>query len=64
MCGIFCTIGNMPEIVDTDDVAPAFDKFWNAEQQNAFHKLVVEEKLSAERTEKLIEDYLFAERPP
>lgn len=55
---------NLPVIVDTDDVAPEFDKFWNAEQQKAFNKLIEEEKLSADRTEKLIEDYLFAERPP
>lgn len=55
---------NLPVIVDTDEVAPEFDKFWNAEQQKAFNKLVEEEKLSADRTEKLIEDYLFAERPP
>lgn len=55
---------NLPIIVDTDEVAPEFDKFWNTEQQKAFNKLVEEEKLSADRTEKLIEDYLFAERPP
>lgn len=55
---------NLPVIVDTDEVAPEFDKFWNAEQQKAFNRLVEEEKLSADRTEKLIEDYLFAERPP
>ena len=34
------------------------------ERQNAFSKLVQEEKLSPEKTEKLIEDYLFAEREP
>jgi len=55
---------NLPIIVETDEVAPAFDKFWIEEQQKAFNKLVKEEKLSAEKTEKLIEDYLFAERPP
>ena len=43
---------------------PAFEKFWSEEQQNAFKKLVQEENLSAEKTEKLIEDYLFAEREP
>jgi type I restriction enzyme R subunit len=55
---------NLPVIVDTDEVAPEFDKFWNAEQQKAFSKLVAEESLSPDKTEKLIEDYLFAERPP
>jgi type I restriction enzyme, R subunit len=55
---------NLPVIVDTDEITPAFDKYWNEEQQKAFSKLVAEENLSADRTDKLIEDYLFAERPP
>lgn len=55
---------NLPVISDADEITPAFEKYWNAEQQKAFAKLVHEENLSAERTEKLIEDYLFAEREP
>lgn len=55
---------NLPVIVDTEEVAPAFDKYWDEEQQTAFSNLVTEENLSAEKTEKLIEDYLFAERLP
>lgn len=55
---------NLPLIADTDEIAPAFEKYWDKEQQKAFSKLVAEEKLLADRTEKLIEDYLFAERPP
>jgi type I restriction enzyme R subunit len=55
---------NLPVLEDTDDIPEAFDKFWNEEQQKAFRELVKEENLSAERTEKLIEDYLFAEREP
>jgi len=55
---------NLPVLEDTDDIPEAFDKFWSEEQQKAFHKLVKEENLSAEKTEKIIEDYLFAEREP
>jgi type I restriction enzyme, R subunit len=55
---------NIPVIADTDEVANEFDKFWSEEQQKAFTQLVTEENLSAEKTEKLIEDYLFAEREP
>jgi type I restriction enzyme R subunit len=55
---------NLPVIVDTEEVATEFDKYWNEEQQKAFSKLVTEENLSADKTEKLIENYLFAERPP
>jgi len=55
---------NLPAIEDTDDIPQEFEKFWNAEQQKAFNQLVIEEKLSAERTQSLIEDYLYAEREP
>lgn len=55
---------NLPVLEDTDDIPEAFDTFWNKEQQKAFRELVKEENLSAERTEKIIEDYLFAEREP
>lgn len=55
---------NLPILEDTDDIPEAFDKFWNEEQQKAFQQLLKEENLSAERTEKIIEDYLFAEREP
>ncbi|MCK9481707.1 MAG: hypothetical protein M0R38_08120 [Bacteroidia bacterium] len=42
----------------------AFEKFWTAEQQNAFNKQVKEENLSADKTQTLIENYLYAEREP
>jgi type I restriction enzyme R subunit len=55
---------NLPVISDPDNITPAFEQFWNEEQQKEFAKIVQEENLSAEKTEKLIEDYLFAEREP
>jgi type I restriction enzyme, R subunit len=55
---------NLPSITDSDEITSEFDKFWGKEQQAAFTKLVEEEKLSPSKTEKLIEDYLFAEREP
>jgi type I restriction enzyme, R subunit len=55
---------NLPVLEDTDDLPEAFDRFWNEEQQKAFNQLVKDENLSAGKTEKLIEDYLFAERTP
>jgi type I restriction enzyme R subunit len=55
---------NLPVLEDTDDIPEAFDKFWNEEQQKAFNQLVKDESLSADKTEKIIEDYLFAEREP
>ncbi len=55
---------NLPVITDPDNITPAFEHFWEEEQQKEFSKIVSEENLSAEKTEKLIEDYLFAERAP
>ena len=40
-----------------------FDTYWNEEQQKAFKELVKEENFS-DKTQKIIEDYLFAEREP
>jgi type I restriction enzyme, R subunit len=55
---------NLPVIEDSDDIPEEFEKFWNIEQQKAFDKLVKEENLSQSKTEKLIENYLYAEREP
>ena len=55
---------NLPNIQDTEDIPQAFEVYWNEEQQIAFKKLTEEENLSEERTQKLIENYLYAEREP
>jgi type I restriction enzyme, R subunit len=55
---------NLPKIEDEDNIPQEFDKFWDEEQQKAFKQLVQDENLSKEKTQKLIENYLFAEREP
>ena len=55
---------NLPNIDDSDDIPQEFEKFWTNEQQKAFETFVKEENLSSERTQKLIENYLYAEREP
>lgn len=55
---------NLPIVEDEQLIPQEFDKFWTAEQQNAFDHLVKEEHLSSEKTQALIEDYLYAERAP
>jgi type I restriction enzyme R subunit len=55
---------NLPVIEDTENVTEEFEKFWNEEQQKAFNNLVAEENLSKDKTDKLIAEYLFAEKPP
>src|SRR5690606_16976450 len=53
---------NLPGIQDSEDIQQEFEKFWSKEQRRAFEVFVKEENLSSEKTQKLIEDYLFAER--
>lgn len=55
---------NLPAIEDADDIPQEFEKFWSEEQQKAFNHLVKAENLSADKTQSLIEDYLYAEREP
>lgn len=55
---------NLPDISNADDITSEFEQYWSKEKQDAFDRLVTEESLSPDRTEKLIEDYLFAERTP
>ncbi|KMQ64565.1 deoxyribonuclease HsdR [Chryseobacterium angstadtii] len=55
---------NLPAIDDTDAIPDEFEKFWSKEQESALKELVKEENLSEEKTGKLVENYLFAEREP
>ncbi|RNL95180.1 type I restriction endonuclease subunit R [Sinomicrobium pectinilyticum] len=55
---------NLPVIEDSDEIPQEFEKFWTEEQKMAFDKFVKEENLSSQKTQKLIEDYLYAEREP
>lgn len=55
---------NLPQIEDTDAIPNEFEKFRNEEQEKALKVLIQEENLAEAKTEKLIENYLFAERAP
>ncbi len=55
---------SLPNIKDTDTIPEEFEKFWNIEQEKALKELVKTENLSEEKTERLIENYLFTEREP
>lgn len=55
---------NLPLIDDMDDIPAEFESYWMKEQKSAFDILVREDNLSSAKTQKLIEDYLFAERKP
>ncbi len=55
---------NLPVIKSTEDIPDEFEKFWSAEQHKAFQELVKAENLSMERTQALIENYLYSEKEP
>ncbi|HUH25047.1 MAG TPA: hypothetical protein VLY87_00330, partial [Flavobacterium sp.] len=55
---------SLPLIEDTDAIPEEFEKFWNIEQGKAMQELINEENLHFDKTEKLIENYLFTEREP
>lgn len=52
------------DIPDTDDIPQEFEKFWTVEQEKAFLSLVEEERLSKEKTQTLIENFLYSEQEP
>jgi len=54
----------LPQIDDPDLIPEAFERFWSEEQLKAFNTIIQEENLSPEKTEKLIENYLFSEQEP
>lgn len=55
---------NLANIKDTDTISEEFERFWSIEQERAMQELVTEENLYFDKTEKLIENYLFTEREP
>lgn len=55
---------SLPNIEDTDTIPEEFEKFWNVEQEKALEELIDTENLHHDKTEKLIENYLFSEREP
>jgi len=55
---------NLPKIKDAETVQKEFEIFWQGEKNKAFSNMVKAEGLNPERTQILIDDYLFAERKP
>jgi type I restriction enzyme R subunit len=55
---------NLPKIEQTDTIPQEFEKFWKEEQIKSLENIVKEENLNKEKTQTLIDTYLFAEREP
>lgn len=55
---------NLPKIDQPDIIPQQFEKFWQEEQIKALDNLIQEENLDKNKTQSLIDTYLFAEREP
>lgn len=56
--------GHLMSIEDVDTVDDAFEKFWDEEKIKAFDALCEEENLNKEEVKKVVDTYLYDERPP
>jgi len=56
--------GHLMSIADVDTVDDAFEKFWDEEKIKAFDELCEEENLNKEEVKKVVDIYLYDERPP
>ncbi|HRH50453.1 MAG TPA: type I restriction endonuclease subunit R [Panacibacter sp.] len=55
---------NLPHIEDVDDIPDAFETFMSEEKQLALKKISDEEKLSPDKLNEVIGNYIFTERKP
>ena len=55
---------NLPKISKSDNVEKEFNKFWSSERSDALKKIAQTEKISHEKIEQLIGDYLYTQRLP
>lgn len=55
---------NLPHIEDVDDIPNAFEEYVSEEKQAALQELCREEKLSFDKLNDIIGDYIFTERKP
>lgn len=55
---------NLPHIEDADEIPNAFEEFVDEEKQAALQELSKEEKLSFDKLNNIISDYIFTERKP
>ncbi|HZF70937.1 type I restriction endonuclease subunit R [Sulfuricurvum sp.] len=56
--------GHLMSLEDVDTVDDAFEKFWDEEKIKAFDALCEEENLNKEEVKKVVDTYLYDERPP
>lgn len=55
---------NLPHIKEHEDIAEAFEVFWEEEREKGFKTLCSEEKLKCDEVQKVVDTYLYDERKP
>jgi len=55
---------NLPKLNPNDNVIGEFENFWSSHRAQAFKDMCADEKINPEQMEKLINDYLFANKFP
>ena len=55
---------NLIHILDSDDIADQFARFWTAEKEKAFAAMCREENLSPEKCRVILDRYLYTSREP
>jgi len=54
----------LPSVGDSAEIPDCFEDFWEQERTSAFHKLVKEEQLDAEKLQKVIDRYVYTGTKP
>jgi len=55
---------NLPRISRSDDVEKAFSEFWEGERSSVLRDLAEKEKISIEKVENLVGEYLYTQKLP
>tara|TARA_B100000586_G_scaffold266362_1_gene239362 strand:- start:406 stop:3291 length:2886 start_codon:yes stop_codon:yes gene_type:complete len=55
---------NLPEASSVNDVLDTFDRYWDEQQEKAIQKICIDEKVSYEGINTLIDRYMFSGRSP
>lgn len=55
---------NLPKLKPNDNVIGEFESYWSQHKKNAFEQLCTDEHIQPEQLEKLLQNYVFANRLP
>jgi type I restriction enzyme R subunit len=55
---------NLMKITDSDAIGDEFEKYWDEEKEKSFNEICEDENLHKEEVLKVVETYLYDQRPP